>query len=82
MMRHDLRKQKQKLIAENLPMTESEAIKFWAVYQKYSDDFSSCRSLLFLASSFGLLPCDWSHRFIVASFTARTVGVSNTSTTI
>ena len=37
-MRHDIRKQKQKLIAENLPMTESEAIKFWAVYQKYSSD--------------------------------------------
>jgi hypothetical protein len=29
MMRHDLRKQKQKLIAQNMPMTESEAIKFW-----------------------------------------------------
>jgi hypothetical protein len=38
LMRHDIRKQKQKLIAENLPMTESEAIKFWAVYQKYSED--------------------------------------------
>lgn len=38
LMRHDIRKQKQKLIAENLPMTESEAIKFWAVYQKYSSD--------------------------------------------
>jgi hypothetical protein len=38
LMRHDLRKQKQKLIAENLPMTESEAVKFWAVYQKYSDE--------------------------------------------
>jgi hypothetical protein len=36
MMRHDPRKQK--LIAENLPMTESEAVKFWAVYQKYSDE--------------------------------------------
>jgi hypothetical protein len=35
-MRHDLRQKKQKLIAENLPMTESEAVKFWAVYQKYS----------------------------------------------
>ncbi len=40
MMRHDLRKQKQKLIGENLPMTESEAIKFWAVYDKYSNDLS------------------------------------------
>jgi hypothetical protein len=36
MMRHDIQKQKQKLIAENLPMVEPEAIKFWAVYQKYS----------------------------------------------
>lgn len=39
-MRHDLTKQKQKLIAENLPMTESEAVKFWAVYQKYSDELN------------------------------------------
>ena len=38
LLRHDIRKQKQKLIAENLPMTESEAVKFWAVYQKYSDE--------------------------------------------
>jgi hypothetical protein len=38
LMRHDLRRQKQKLIAENLPMNESEAVKFWAVYQKYSDE--------------------------------------------
>jgi cell division protein FtsB len=36
MMRHDIQKQKQKLIAENLLMVEPEAIKFWAVYQKYS----------------------------------------------
>jgi hypothetical protein len=38
MMRQDLRTQKQKLIAQNLPMTESEAIKFWAVYNKYMSD--------------------------------------------
>lgn len=38
LMRQDLQKQKQKLIAENLPMTESEAVKFWAVYQKYSKE--------------------------------------------
>ena len=38
MLRHDLRKQKQKLIAENLPLTESEAVKFWHVYQQYSDE--------------------------------------------
>jgi hypothetical protein len=38
LMRQDLRKQKQKLTAENLPMTESEAVKFWAAYQKYSKE--------------------------------------------
>ena len=38
LLRQDLRAQKQKLIAENLPMTESEAIKFWAVYNKYVSD--------------------------------------------
>lgn len=38
LLRQDLRSQKQKLIAENLPMTESEAIKFWAVYNKYMQD--------------------------------------------
>jgi hypothetical protein len=38
LLRHDIRKQRQKLIAENLPMTESEAVKFWAVYQAYSSE--------------------------------------------
>ena len=38
LLRQDIRAQKQKLIAENLPMTESEAIKFWAVYNKYTSD--------------------------------------------
>jgi len=38
LLRQDLRAQKQKLIAQNLPMSESEAIKFWAVYNRYSQD--------------------------------------------
>jgi hypothetical protein len=38
LLRQDLRSQKQKLIAENLPMTESEATKFWAVYNRYSGE--------------------------------------------
>jgi len=38
LLRQDLRAQKQKLIAQNLPMTESEAIKFWAVYNRYGDE--------------------------------------------
>lgn len=38
LMRQDLRAQKQKLIAQNLPMSESEAVKFWAVYNRYSQE--------------------------------------------
>ncbi len=48
LMRHDLRKQKQKLIAENLPMTESEAIKFWAVYEKYSNELNEVNGEKFI----------------------------------
>jgi len=38
LLRQDLRGQKQKLIAQNLPMTESEAVKFWALYNRYSEE--------------------------------------------
>jgi hypothetical protein len=38
LLRQDLRAQKQKLIADNLPMTESEAIKLWAIYGRYSEE--------------------------------------------
>jgi hypothetical protein len=38
LLRQDLRNQKQQLIAQNLPMTESEAVKFWAVYNRYTED--------------------------------------------
>ncbi|HUI52262.1 MAG TPA: hypothetical protein VLX60_10780 [Terriglobales bacterium] len=38
LLRQDVRAQKQKLIAQNLPMNESEAVKFWEVYNRYSVD--------------------------------------------
>ena len=38
LLRQDLRAQKQQLIAQNLPMAESEAIKFWAIYNRYGDE--------------------------------------------
>lgn len=38
LMRQDVRAQKQRLIAQNLPMTESEAIKLWAVYNRYTGE--------------------------------------------
>ena len=38
MLRQDLRRQKQKIIAENLPMNEQQATKFWALYDRYTND--------------------------------------------
>lgn len=38
LLRQDLRAQRQKLIAQNLPMAESEAVKFWNVYNHYTQD--------------------------------------------
>ena len=36
LLRHDLRAEKKKLIALNLPLTEAEAVKFWPVYDEYA----------------------------------------------
>ena len=38
LLRQDLRRQKQRLIAENLPMNEQQATKFWAIYNRYTED--------------------------------------------
>ena len=38
MLRQDLRRQKQKIIAENLPMNEQQATRFWAIYSRYTND--------------------------------------------
>jgi hypothetical protein len=38
LLRQDLSTQKQKIIAQNLPMTETEAVKFWAVYNRCTED--------------------------------------------
>ena len=37
-MRSDLRSEKKKLIAMNVPLTEQEATKFWPVYDQYVED--------------------------------------------
>jgi len=41
MLRQDLRRQKQKIIAENLPMNEQQATKFWAIYTRYTNDLKN-----------------------------------------
>ena len=38
LLRRDLRGDKKKLIALNLPLTETEATQFWPVYDKYAAD--------------------------------------------
>jgi hypothetical protein len=40
LLRRDLRSDKKKLIALNLPLTETEATKFWPVYDQYAADMT------------------------------------------
>lgn len=40
LLRQDIRSKKKQLIAENLRLTESEAAKFWPVYDQYTQDLS------------------------------------------
>src|SRR5271155_6129903 len=39
LLRRDIRSIKKQLIAANLTLTDSEATKFWQVYEQYSADF-------------------------------------------
>ena len=38
LLRRDLRAEKKKIIAANVPLTETEATKFWPVYDQYAED--------------------------------------------
>ena len=40
LLRRDLKTDKKKLIALNLPLTETEATKFWPVYDEYTGEMS------------------------------------------
>jgi len=35
LMRQDIRSERKKIVAANLPLTEGEAVKFWPVYDRY-----------------------------------------------
>jgi hypothetical protein len=39
LLRKDIRSIKKQLIAVNLSLTDSEATKFWPLYEQYSGDF-------------------------------------------
>jgi hypothetical protein len=38
LMRQDLRNKKRQIIAENLPLSDAEAEKFWPIYQHYTNE--------------------------------------------
>ena len=38
LMRQDIRSDRKKIVAANLPLTEAEAVKFWPVYDRYVVD--------------------------------------------
>ena len=40
LLRQDVRADKKKIIAANMPLTEAEATKFWPVYDKYAAEMS------------------------------------------
>ena len=40
LLRHDLRAEKKKIIAMNVPLTETEATKFWVTYDQYAAEMS------------------------------------------
>ena len=40
LMRQDIRSERKKIVAANLPLTETEAVKFWPVYDRYVADHS------------------------------------------
>jgi hypothetical protein len=40
LMRQDIRSERKKIVAANMPLTEAEAVKFWPVYDRYVVDHS------------------------------------------
>ena len=40
LLRGDMRSEKKKVIAANMPFTEQEAIKFWPVYDRYAEEMA------------------------------------------
>jgi hypothetical protein len=48
LLRRDLRADKKKLIALNLPLTETEATKFWPVYDQYAAEMAKHNNEFFV----------------------------------
>lgn len=48
LLRRDLRSDKKKLIAMNLPLTETEATRFWPVYDQYAAEMAKTNDEFYL----------------------------------
>jgi len=49
LLRRDLRSEKKKLIAMNVPMTDTEATRFWPVYDQYVEEMTKVHSGFYAA---------------------------------
>jgi predicted negative regulator of RcsB-dependent stress response len=49
MLRKDLRSQKKQIVAANMNLTESEAEKFWPVFEKYTDELMTINNKKYAA---------------------------------
>jgi hypothetical protein len=47
MLRRDLRTEKKKIVAMNIPLTEAEATKFWVVYDQYTAEMAKTNDVFF-----------------------------------
>jgi hypothetical protein len=47
MLRRDLRTEKKKIVAMNIPLTEAEATKFWVVYDQYTAEMAKTNDEFF-----------------------------------
>ena len=47
LLRRDLRTEKKKIIAMNIPLTETEATKFWVVYDQYTEEMAKTNDEFF-----------------------------------
>ena len=47
LLRRDLRTEKKKIIAMNIPLTETEATKFWVIYDQYTEEMAKTNDEFF-----------------------------------
>jgi hypothetical protein len=47
LLRRDLRTEKKKIIAMNIPLTETEATKFWVIYDQYTEEMTKTNDEFF-----------------------------------